>query len=470
VSDATVIDDYELKNDGCIATGSATQIWEVRQKSSGQVFAMKLLLPEAFANSEHKKALKNEATIGKSFDHPNLITIYDLVVGKQHGYFIMEFFRSVSLKQMIRTERAGVQSRVRKIIECISQALAHMHEKNWIHKDIKPDNILVTKGSEVRVIDFSLSSRPSGALIKLMGGSKGMVIQGTRTYLAPELIRRKPLTFAADMYSLGITFYEILTGRPPFIYGNPNDLLMAHVRDIPEKPSGYNPNVAPEADALVMRMLAKKPEDRPKSMMDLYAEIRTVKLFKQDPEEHAREKAEKAEQDHKQSVDSRLDSRMDAGRDKSAPPPPKPVKKKPAPTATLKEPTPAPPPQMQAPQFPQGYPPPGYAQPMAYYPGASMPGQPAMPPGWPAGYPQQQFPPGYAPPQGYAPPAGYPASALTPPLPPSAAVIAAAAASAPVVTQGAAPPPPAPPPPLPVDSEYVNEDELPMMTELPDVM
>ncbi|MCA9055542.1 MAG: serine/threonine protein kinase, partial [Planctomycetaceae bacterium] len=326
MSEATIIDDYELLN--CLQTGNSTQVWEVRQKSSGQPFAMKLLLPESFSDAEQKKALKSEAAIGKSFDHPNLIRMFDVVVGKKQGYFIMEFFRSQNLKQMLRTERPAVQARAKKILEGVALALAHMHEKNWIHKDLKPENILATKGSEVKVIDFSLASRPSGAIMRLMGGSKSMVIQGTRTYIAPELIRRKPLTFAADMYSLGITAYEILAGRPPFIQGNPNELLMAHVRDFPDKPSSYNPNVTPEADALVLKMIAKKPEDRPKTMQDFAAELRNIKLFKEDPEEYARVKAAAAQENFEESLSGRLDSRTDAARDKSAaPPPPKPAPK-----------------------------------------------------------------------------------------------------------------------------------------------
>ncbi|MEZ6067470.1 MAG: serine/threonine-protein kinase [Planctomycetaceae bacterium] len=479
MSEATTIDDYELLN--CLATGSATQIWEVKQKSSGQTYAMKLMLPEAFADSEQRKALKNEAALGKSFDHPNLITIFDVVVGKKHAYFIMEYFRSANLKQMLRNERAAVQARARKIMEAVSSALAHMHEKNWVHKDIKPDNILVTKGSEVRVIDFSLTGRPAGALTRLMGGSKSQVIQGTRTYLAPEVIRRKPLTFAADMYSLGITFYEMLCGRPPFIQGNPNELLMAHVRDTPERPSGYNPNVAPEADALVMKMLSKKPEQRPATMMDLQAELRSVKLFKQDPEEFAKDEATKAATNFSESVDSRLDSRADAARDRSAaspPPAPKPkpkpvIAEKPAPPKPAAPVAQQPPPQGYLPPgyVPQGYPP-GYAPPPMGYPGyPPPPGQP--PAGWPQGYPPQGMPPGYPGMPGYPPAGGYPQGGAGMPMPPGqpgappappppGGVPPASVQPAPPQSQPSAPKPPAP-------QEDVEED-IPLMTDLPDVL
>lgn len=484
MAETTVLDDYELLN--CLATGNSTQVWEVRHKSNGQSFAMKLLLPESFTDAEQKKALKAEYAVGKSLDHPNLIRFFDLTVTRDHGYFIMEFFRSANLKQMIRGERAAVQSRAKKILEGVALGIAHMHEKNWIHKDLKPENILATKGSEVKVIDFSLASRPSGALTKLMGGSKNMVIQGTRTYLAPELIRRKPLTVAADIYSLGITFYEICTGRPPFIHGNPNDLLMAHVRDTPEKPSGYNPNVTPEADAMILRLLSKKPENRPKSMMDVAAELRNLKIFKEEPEAHARELATKAQEKFDDSIAGRLDSRSDAARDKTAPPPPPKPKPKPAPPVTARQPAKpapkepaAPAPVAAAPQmpgYPPGYPPqpfpgqypPGYPQPMPYFPGmppSGMPqGMPAAgqaPPGWPQGYPLQQMPPGFAFPPGYPAAAGAVPAAAPP----------ATAAPAPPAAVAPAPPSPAKSPPAPAPAPAVeDEDSLPMMTELPDVL
>ncbi len=477
MAEPIIIDDYELVN--CIATGNSTQIWEVRQKSSGQQFAMKLLLEEAFKDQEQKKALRHEATVGKSLEHPNIIRIFELVMGKKQAYFIMEYFRSVNLKQMLRSERPAAQARAKKILEAVCQALGHMHEKNWVHKDLKPDNILVTKGSEVKLIDFSLASRPAGALTKLMGGSKNQVIQGTRTYIAPELIRRKPLTFAADMYSLGITFYELAAGRPPFIHGNPNDLLMAHVREIPDKPSSYNKIVTPEADALILQMIAKKPEDRPKSMQELAAALRSIKIFSQDPEEYARETTARAQEKFEDSLDGRLDSRTDATRDRSVPVAAKP---KPVPPAAVKSPAPparpaaaaAPPP--PAATLPPGYPvpppvagyppqpyPPGYPQPMPPFTGAAPVGWPPGYPPPPAGYPPMPVPPGYPYP---SPPVPAPPPETTPIAPPPAA---------------AAPPSPAPPPAAPPqvpdapkqpppDEAEIDEENLPLMTELPEVI
>ena len=123
----TIIDDYELLN--CLATGNISQIWEVKQVSSSQTFAMKLLLPEALANPDHKASLKHEASVGKKFDHPNIIRINELKFTKKHGYFIMEYFRAPNLKSMLRSDLTGARMRVKKMMECVTPgACAHARE------------------------------------------------------------------------------------------------------------------------------------------------------------------------------------------------------------------------------------------------------------------------------------------------------------------------------------------------------
>jgi serine/threonine-protein kinase len=466
----TNIDGYDLIN--CIATGNVSQVWEVKQVASGQTFAMKLMLPECFSDPDHKAAMKHEASVGKSLDHPNLIKVHLAKYSKKHAYFIMELFRGVNLKAMIRNDLTGAQARVKKIMECATQALAHMHEKGWVHKDVKPENILVTKGSEVRVIDFSLAARAASALTKVLTSKKGRIIQGTRTYIAPELIRREPVTPAADIYSLGITLYEILTGRPPFIQSTADALLMAHIQDRVEPPTVLNPNVTPEADKLVLRMLAKKPKDRHTNMQEVFAELRSIQFFKQDPGEFARNRAEAADTKFKDSMGHRLDSRTDAGRSvderaaaqDAAKQKAKKLERAKQLEAAAKQgklgqaATAAPPP---VPAYPA--PMPGYAPPMPGYPPAyPMPGMPM--PGMPMPGMPMPYPPQYPPPGGGVPQPQVPAAA---PATPAAAAPAAAPAS---------PEPPTPSRPVPPrrkthPSRPREEDaHLPVMDELPDVV
>ncbi len=468
MSEELTLDQFQLTN--CIATGSFSQIWESVDQETNERCAMKLLLKEAFREAEHKATLKREFKTASSFEHPNIIQVYSHKQTKKHAYYTMEFFGGPNLKQIIRGELLVVHTRLRKLMECIIMALGHIHEKGWLHRDIKPDNIMLTKASDVRLIDFSLSSKAPSSVAKMLSG-KSKTIQGTRTYIAPELIRKKLPSIQSDFYSLGITLFECLTGRPPFLGSSPNDLLIKHVQEPPPPPSAFNTNVTPEMDKLLLKLMAKKPENRPADAAELLSELRAVKMFIEDPQvyDDARKAKEKeaASVVEEASIDSRADAlrseRINAGLEVEKPKT-APAKKAPSrtkqPTASKPVATQQPAQHQQQPQQP-GYP----QQPM-------MPQQPGMPPqAWPygqpaagqqmPGYPMQQ-PPGYVPQPGY--PQQQPAGQAPPQQP-------AAGQQAPPAAKTQKPPKASVPPPV-VSKQAGNDtniDDLPLMDELPDI-
>ena len=306
-----LIGGYELKN--CVATGKSTQIWEVTQTGSSLPLAMKLLLPESLKDPDAKKILKHEFKVGASFEHPSMIRYHKLEMNRDHGFFIMDYFRAPSLKTQITGNLPETQSRLKKIVEAMCQAFVHMNEKGWLHRDIKPDNVLVNKTGEVRVIDFSLATRIITGVRKLVGG-KQKNIMGTRTYIAPEIIMKKSPTPQSDIYSLGVTIYEIATGAAPFAGLSPSDLLAKHLSEAPTPPSVVNPNVSPELDALILKLISKKPKDRPAEMREVMSLFRNVRAFIEDPAELYARKTKDAKNNESLSVDKRLDSRADADR------------------------------------------------------------------------------------------------------------------------------------------------------------
>ena len=319
---------FELRN--CVATGNATQIWEVSEHGSPMQLAMKLLLKEAHEDSAEKAILRHEFKVGKLLDHPGFLRFHQIEVNRDHGFFIMDFVRSPSLKTHITTNLAAIQASFRKLAEGLTLAFQFMHDKGWLHRDIKSENILVNKAGEARIIDFSLASRMKSVLGKMLS-RRGKSIQGTRTYIAPETILKKPSDQRTDMYSLGIAFYEVITGHAPFAGASPSDLLRKHLAEDPLPPSIINPNATPELDKVILKMLAKKPADRFESMQEVASVLHGLNCFKEDPVELAERRIREREEKESRSVDKRLDSRADAERtEKGISTPLRPQKKKPS--------------------------------------------------------------------------------------------------------------------------------------------
>lgn len=403
--DNLTIEKYRLTT--CIATGHHSQVWEVIDNETSRRCAMKLLLPEALKEGDALPTLKHEFKVGSTFEHPHIIKYFDCTAKRKLAYFTMDLFPSPNLKAQMYGSLRMVQVRAKKLIETVALALEHVHDKGWVHRDVKPENILMNKSAEVRLIDFSLSCRSATMLSKVFS-RKQSTVQGTRTYMAPEQIMGKPLTAQTDIYSLGVVLYEILTGQPPFSGATPKELLLKHLSNTAPAPSSYNPNVTEEMDRIVGRMLSKKPENRQKKIGELMAELRSASFFKEavtDAVELTEE--EKAKQELERTLGNRLDSRTDALRSKFGGPPgakpAEPAKKvapKPAPSPAPAAKSPA----AQTPMPGMGMPQPMLPQPMAGH--------------YPPGYPQGQFPPAQYPPGQYpmAPqyaPAPYP----MPPMP-----------------------------------------------------
>lgn len=494
----SMVDTYQLVN--CIARSGTSQIWEVTEQGSGRHLAMKRLIPTSPEFAEAKASLKHEAGVCKQLDHPSIVKFEKYVASRANTYMLMEYFRAANVKQQLKTDLIGVQARAKRLFEGVCLALAHMHQKGWVHRDMKPDNLLFNKASEVRLIDFSLSVRASGGLGKLLGKKKA--IQGTRTYIAPETIRKQAATPRTDMYSLGVTLFEVLTGRTPFQGFTPDELLKKHLSVEPPPPSEFNNNVTPEMDRLVLKLLEKKPAKRYGDMNEVYGDIRRLPFYKVEIDLAAAAQAAEAEEKRlKDMLGQRLDSRSDATRTQLRKENPefakmeaeaaaKAPKKKPKPTpAAVKAARPAA--QPQQPPMPAGYPPgqvyPGYPQP--YPPGAMPVPQPGYPAGmpYPQGYPMYAAMPGVP---GYAPqmpPPGYPPGAYPMQPPPGAPPAtppqgqpgrpAPAARPAGAAPQAAAPPKPKAPQPAtaqpgnpPPPPKPAADQDLPLMTDLPEIL
>jgi eukaryotic-like serine/threonine-protein kinase len=279
------VGNYRLQK--CMMTGQMSQVWEVVELSSHRHFAMKLLLPEKLGDPVSRKMLYHEAEVGIKLAHPNIIKITHVQKDPKNPYIVMEYFPAGSLKLrlMNRVKEQGIyfiKERAYSIMKQACTGLAYMNASGWVHRDIKPDNILVNAGGDLRIIDFALAQRiqkPS-FFSKLFRGRRSS--QGTRSYMSPEQIRGLPLDGRSDVYSFGATAYELITGRPPFRAPSSQELLVKHFTEKPASPQVYNPDVTDQFSALVLRMLAKRREDRPRDFHEVLMALRTMRVFKSD--------------------------------------------------------------------------------------------------------------------------------------------------------------------------------------------
>ena len=267
--------------------GATCVVMEVVQESTGKRFALKQLSPVRAEDPAERKLFEFEAKLGMELRHPNLVRVHEYFKDPNGPYFIMDLFQSYHLKLPIARPSVYPMpvAQLHRIMEQTASALAYMHDKAWIHRDVKPENILVNKSGEVRVIDYALALKPYTGFKKLF--KKNAPKQGTPSYMSPEQIRGEPPTPSADIYSFGITCFELACGRPAFRADSQTALLNKHLRDRPTPLTAYNKAITPEYNDLILKMIQKKPADRLGSLHEFISKFSRVRIYKDDPDPSA---------------------------------------------------------------------------------------------------------------------------------------------------------------------------------------
>ena len=264
-----------------IRSGSVSEVWEAIEENSNDRFALKILKRSSANDRTEIAMLKHEYNVGTSMSSPRIIKILDYMVANDRPFLVLELFSELNIKQALRRGPESLAFLLDKIIEQAGEGLYYMHTKGWLHLDVKPDNFLVSREGETKLIDFTITEKKKTGLSKMFHKTK--VARGTRSYMAPEQIRRKVCDERTDIYAFGCVLYELCTAKPPYTGDTPNDLLNKHLTASVPSPIVHNDNITTEFAGLIKRMMAKSPNDRPESMWEFLKEIRTIELFRKRP-------------------------------------------------------------------------------------------------------------------------------------------------------------------------------------------
>ncbi len=250
-----------------IKEGSVGIVWKATN-SKGQVFALKQLSQKHAARPEKIKQFKKEATLTAKLQHKNIIRVYEYLDVRPLPGFVMEYFDSENLKHSMWYLPERVYKYEFHVLRQVAEALDYIHSQGIIHKDLKPENVLVNSRSEVRLIDFSLGQSKMDRFLQF-----GRRIEGTPLYMAPEQIQGLTCDPRTDIYAFGVLMYELLTKRPPFLGTTEKGLFEKHVKEPPQPMRSHVKTLSPDLDAIVLKMLAKRREDRFPDMTSVILEL-----------------------------------------------------------------------------------------------------------------------------------------------------------------------------------------------------
>ncbi len=273
-------DRYEIG--AVIGRGGMAEVHEGRDVRLGRRVAIKILRPDLAKDPTFQARFRREAQSAASLNHPNIVAVYDtgqdtLSPEGDNGepavvvpYIVMEYVDGMTLRQIVASGRRLLPERALEITAGILAALDYAHRHGIVHRDIKPANVMLTRTGDVKVMDFGIARAINDVTSTMTSAS---AVMGTAQYLSPEQARGEVVDARSDLYSTGVVLFELLTGKAPFTGDSAVAIAYQHVSEMPAIPSTIEPGVSPEIDAVVMRALAKRADDRYQSASDFRADV-----------------------------------------------------------------------------------------------------------------------------------------------------------------------------------------------------
>ena len=239
-----------------VGLGGMAEVYSAKDNVLGRTVAVKVMLPQYAADPTFTKRFRQEAASAANLQSPYIVSVYDWGLDGETYYIVMEFLRGTDLKTAIQERGAINQRKAAEIGSQVAQALSVAHEGGVIHRDIKPQNIMIQPDGNIKVMDFGIARAGDAGL------SQTATVLGTAHYVSPEQAQGKDLTGASDIYSLGVVLYEATTGKLPFDGQDAVSVAVKQVNEIPAPPSSINPNIDPNLEAIIMKALEKDPSRR----------------------------------------------------------------------------------------------------------------------------------------------------------------------------------------------------------------
>lgn len=257
-----------------LGKGGMSDVYEARDVIFRREVALKIIKFENAKRIDNLIRFQNEARFSAAFNHPNIVKIYDYGEYNNLPYIVTEYVKGQTLRDVLDYKRCFSLNESSSIMLQLCDALIEVHSKNIVHRDIKPQNIYYASDGGIKLGDFGISIL-LGSGINVNENKK---IMGTAQYLAPELVYGEKATFQSDIYAMGITFFELLTGRVPFDGKNPHDVAIMQVEKEVPSPLSINPDLPKEVEYIIFKAVNKNLDERYKSVSEMKKDI--LSLYK----------------------------------------------------------------------------------------------------------------------------------------------------------------------------------------------